>query len=76
MVHGMFYSVLGIGFLVSIGIKWFFRSYFQLLILVHSIEILFMTVVCWYQFGLLTLMPLTALWVIGMGVIYMMNRFA
>ncbi len=35
-----------------------------------------MMVLGWYQFGMLVLLPLLVLWGIGLGAIYVMNRFA
>lgn len=76
MIHGTFYGVILISFLIGISVQWCFREYLQLLILGHSIEVLFMVVLGWYQFGVLVLLPLLILWGIGLGVIYVMNQFA
>ncbi|WEE35140.1 hypothetical protein [Lactiplantibacillus paraplantarum] len=76
MIHGTFYGVILISFLIGIGVQWYFREYLQLLVLGHSIEVLFMVVLGWYQFGMLVLLPLLILWGIGLGAIYVMNRFA
>lgn len=76
MVHGMFYAVLLGLFMAGIGLQWVYRAYFNLLIFVHSIEIMFLGVLSWYSFGNLVFLPLTGLWLVGMGSIYLMNRFA
>ncbi|MDV0431430.1 hypothetical protein RXV91_11205 [Lactiplantibacillus sp. DA1] len=76
MIHGTFYGVILISFLIGISVQWYFREYLQLLILGHSIEVLFMVVLGWYQFGVLVLLPLLILWGFGLGVIYVMNQFA
>mgnify|MGYP003367167678 CR=1 FL=1 len=44
MIHGTFYGVILISFLIGIGVQWYFREYLQLLVLGHSIEVLFMVV--------------------------------
>ena len=44
MLHGTFYGVILISFLIGIGVQWYFREYFQLLVFGHSVEILFMMV--------------------------------
>ena len=76
MAHGLFYSVLLISFLIGMGVQWCFREYLQLLVLGHSVEVLFMMVLGWYQFGIVVLVPVVLLWGIGIGAIYVMNRFA
>lgn len=76
MIHGTFYGVILISFFINIVVQWYFREYLQLLVLGHSIEVLFMVVLGWYQFGMLVLVPLLVLWGIGLGAIYVMNRFA
>ncbi|BDZ31469.1 hypothetical protein RA086_09650 [Lactiplantibacillus sp. WILCCON 0030] len=75
MVHSFFYSVMLILFLLGLLGQWVYRAYFQLLLMVHSIEILFMGVVGWYTFGPMIILPLLGLWLTGLVIIYMMNRF-
>ncbi|QKX09039.1 hypothetical protein [Lactiplantibacillus plantarum] len=38
MLHGTFYGVILISFLIGIGVQWYFREYFQLLVFGHSVE--------------------------------------
>lgn len=76
MIHGFFYGVLFVGFLIGMAVEWYYRAYFDLLIMVHCIEMLFIGVLGWYSFGPLVLLPLAGLWLSGMGAIYVMNRFA
>ncbi|RRK11517.1 hypothetical protein D1831_02165 [Lactiplantibacillus garii] len=76
MVHGLFYGVLLAGFFGGLFVQWYYRAYLDLLLTVHSIEVLFLGIVGWYSFGPLVLGPLLALWLTGLGAIYVMNRFA
>ncbi|WP_318765710.1 hypothetical protein [Lactiplantibacillus carotarum] len=76
MVHGVFYSVMLVGFCGGLLAQWYYRAYLYLLITVHSVEILFFGVLGWYSFGPLVLGPLLALWLMGVALIYVMNRFA
>lgn len=76
MAHGLFYSVILIGFFASMIIHWIYRAYFDFLITLHTVEVLFLGVVGWYGFGPLVVVPLAMLWLLGIGVIYTMNQFA
>jgi len=76
MVHSFFYSVMLVLFLMGILVQWTYRAYFQLLVMLHSLEILFMGVIGLYTFGSLVLLQLLGLWLTGTLIIFVMNRFA
>jgi len=76
MVHGFFYGVILVVFALGLVGQWYYRAYRDLLLMVHSAEILFIGIVGWYSFGPLVLGPLFALWLSGLGLIFVMNRFA
>ena len=76
MVHGMFYAVLLLVFLVSLVAQWLFREYFEFSLCLYSVEILFIGVLSWYGFGSLVFLPLLGLWLAGTGIIFMMHRLA
>jgi len=75
MGHSLFYSVMLGLFLVGMLFQWQYRGYLQLLVMVHSIEILFMGVIGWYTFGALVLLPLVGLWLTGTLAIYVMIQY-
>lgn len=70
----MFYSVMLMSYLMGTMVQWYYREYINLLVLGHSVAILFLCILGWYRVGGLILLPVLGLWGIGIGTIYAMNR--
>ncbi|AVK60853.1 hypothetical protein C5Z25_03390 [Lactobacillus sp. CBA3605] len=74
--QGLFYSSMLVIFLLGMVAQWYYRTYFEFLMLVHTVEILFMGVIGWYRLGPVIWLPLLGLWLLGAVAICVMHQFA